>query len=111
MFEAQKVHLVSQAASDLNLTFVVDEAQAPRLVEKLHALLFESGGSAVAIEGAIVAHDIDTDDGQSGCPIWRDSDQRVVAIHTSGKDVLNPNNNRGVVLGPELIAWLQDIIQ
>ncbi|MBI1945503.1 MAG: bifunctional aspartate kinase/diaminopimelate decarboxylase [Deltaproteobacteria bacterium] len=40
VFEEQKIHLVSQAASDLNLTFVVDEEQAERLVRSLHALLF-----------------------------------------------------------------------
>jgi len=38
-FAEQKVYLVSQAANDLNFTFVVDEAQADRLVEELHALL------------------------------------------------------------------------
>ena len=42
VFEEQKVHLVSQAASDLNLTFVVDEAHAERLVRELHALLFST---------------------------------------------------------------------
>ena len=41
IFEEQKVHLVSQAASDLNLTFVVDEEQATRLVKRLHTHLFE----------------------------------------------------------------------
>ena len=40
VFEAQRIHLVSQAASDLNITFVVDEGQADRLVHKLHTLLF-----------------------------------------------------------------------
>ena len=40
VFESQKIHLVSQAASDLNLTFVVEEAQSDRLVRKLHTLLF-----------------------------------------------------------------------
>jgi diaminopimelate decarboxylase/aspartate kinase len=40
VFESQKIHLLSQAASDLNLTFVVDGTQADRLVRKLHALLF-----------------------------------------------------------------------
>ena len=44
LFEEHRIHLVSQAASDLNLTFVVDDDQAPRRVEKLHALLFEAGG-------------------------------------------------------------------
>ncbi len=38
-FAEQKVYLVSQAANDLNFTFVVDEEQADRLVEELHALL------------------------------------------------------------------------
>ena len=40
VFEEQKIHLVSQAASDLNLSFVVDADQAERLVRKLHSLLF-----------------------------------------------------------------------
>jgi len=44
VFEEQRVHLMSQAASDLNLTFVVEQAQAQRLVRELHWLLFESGG-------------------------------------------------------------------
>ncbi|MEO7775615.1 MAG: bifunctional aspartate kinase/diaminopimelate decarboxylase [Steroidobacteraceae bacterium] len=39
LFEEQKIHLVSQAANDLNFTFVVDESQADRLVEQLHELL------------------------------------------------------------------------
>ncbi len=38
-FEEQKIYLVSQAANDLNFTFVVDESQGDRLVEQLHELL------------------------------------------------------------------------
>ncbi|MEQ1506426.1 MAG: aspartate kinase, partial [Myxococcota bacterium] len=45
LFEEHRVHLVSQAASDLNLTFVVDEGQAERLVARLHALLFAHRGA------------------------------------------------------------------
>lgn len=40
LFEEQEIHLVSQAASDLNFSLVVDEEQAERLVQKLHGLLF-----------------------------------------------------------------------
>ena len=40
VFEEQKIYLVTQASNDLNLTFVVDEDQAERLVQKLHAELF-----------------------------------------------------------------------
>ncbi len=39
-FEEQRIYMVSQAASDLNITFVVDEEQADKLVNKLHTLLF-----------------------------------------------------------------------
>ena len=39
LFAEQKIYLVSQAANDLNLTFVVDEEQGDRLVDELHALL------------------------------------------------------------------------
>ena len=38
LFEEQKIYLVTQAANDLNLTFVVDEEQGDRLVERLHDL-------------------------------------------------------------------------
>ncbi|MEX0935783.1 MAG: aspartate kinase [Gemmatimonadota bacterium] len=38
-FEEHRVHLVTQAANDLNLTVVVDEDQAEELVQRLHALL------------------------------------------------------------------------
>jgi diaminopimelate decarboxylase/aspartate kinase len=39
LFEEQKIYLVSQAANDLNFTFVIDEDQGDRLVEQLHELL------------------------------------------------------------------------
>ncbi len=39
-FEDHRIYMVSQAASDLNLTFVVDEEHADKLVNRLHTLLF-----------------------------------------------------------------------
>lgn len=39
LFAEQRIHLVSQAANDLNLTFVVDEEEGARLVADLHELL------------------------------------------------------------------------
>lgn len=48
VFEEQKIHLMSQAANDLNLSFVVDQGQGPRLVRELHAsIIRKSGGSPV----------------------------------------------------------------
>ena len=46
VFQEHKVHLVTQASSDLNLTFVVSSEHAHRLVQHLHGLLvskFEGG--------------------------------------------------------------------
>ena len=37
---------MSQAANDLNLTFVVDEQQGPRLVRKLHASMIRRAAAA-----------------------------------------------------------------
>ncbi|MBM4184861.1 MAG: bifunctional aspartate kinase/diaminopimelate decarboxylase [Gemmatimonadetes bacterium] len=45
VFEQQRIHLLSQAASDLNLTVVVDEDQADRLVRLLHAQLVAQAGA------------------------------------------------------------------
>lgn len=41
VFEEERVYLVSQAANDLNLSFVVDEDNGYRLVQQLHHLLFQ----------------------------------------------------------------------
>ena len=41
LFAEQRIYLVSQAANDLNFTFVVDEDQGDRLVNKLHERLIE----------------------------------------------------------------------
>jgi bifunctional diaminopimelate decarboxylase / aspartate kinase len=41
LFAEQRVYLVSQAANDLNFTFVVDENQGDRLVNELHERLIE----------------------------------------------------------------------
>ena len=41
LFEEQKIYLLTQATTDINLTFVVDESQGERLLREMHAYLFE----------------------------------------------------------------------
>jgi len=41
LFEEQKIYLVTQAANDLNITFVIDEAQGDRLVSRLHDIAIQ----------------------------------------------------------------------
>jgi diaminopimelate decarboxylase/aspartate kinase len=46
VFEEERIHLVSQAANDLNFSFVIEQDQVPRLVSKLHpSIIRKSGGS------------------------------------------------------------------
>jgi bifunctional diaminopimelate decarboxylase / aspartate kinase len=47
VFQEQKVHLVTQAANDLNLTFVVSSEHAYRLVQQLHGLLVDKFAGGV----------------------------------------------------------------
>ncbi|MDW8479246.1 MAG: bifunctional aspartate kinase/diaminopimelate decarboxylase [Xanthomonadales bacterium] len=54
----RRVHLVSQSSNDLNLTFVVDEADAADLVPRLHELLLRYG--------------LLEDDGAVFGPAWRE---------------------------------------
>jgi diaminopimelate decarboxylase/aspartate kinase len=46
-FGRERVHLISQSSNDLNLTFVVDEAEADGLIPHLHAELIRSGAMPV----------------------------------------------------------------
>jgi diaminopimelate decarboxylase/aspartate kinase len=45
LFQDQKIYLVTQAANDLNFTFVIDESQSDRLVKQLHDRLIQNIGS------------------------------------------------------------------
>jgi diaminopimelate decarboxylase/aspartate kinase len=45
VFEEERIHLMSQAANDLNLSFVIDKQQGPRLVRKLHTSIIPKVGS------------------------------------------------------------------
>ncbi len=42
-FQEYRIHLISQSASDLNLSFVVETGQATRLIQRLHETLVRPG--------------------------------------------------------------------
>ncbi|MFC5569652.1 bifunctional aspartate kinase/diaminopimelate decarboxylase [Lysobacter yangpyeongensis] len=46
-FGRERVHLISQSSNDLNLTFVIDEADADGMLPQLHAELIRSGAMPV----------------------------------------------------------------
>jgi diaminopimelate decarboxylase/aspartate kinase len=49
LFQDHKIYLVTQAANDLNFTFVIDESQGDRLVHQLHERLIQSIGSDIVL--------------------------------------------------------------
>ena len=49
VFEEERIHLVSQAANDLNFSFVIDQEQAPRLITKFHASVIRKTGSGTTL--------------------------------------------------------------
>jgi diaminopimelate decarboxylase/aspartate kinase len=49
VFEEERIHLVSQAANDLNFSFVIDQEQAPRLITKFHASVIRKTGSGATL--------------------------------------------------------------
>ncbi len=49
-FGRERVHLISQSSNDLNLTFVIDEADAEGMVAQLHAELIDSEAMPVGDE-------------------------------------------------------------
>src|SRR5690554_3662947 len=50
-FDRERVHLISQSSNDLNLTFVIDEADAEGLMQEIHDQLIASGAMPVRETG------------------------------------------------------------
>ncbi len=87
-FGKERVHLISQSSNDLNLTFVIDEADADGLLPQLHAELIASGAMPVDDGGVFGPswHEI-----QFGKPArvvkwWEDASerQRLLALAARG---------------------------
>ena len=88
MFGRERVHLISQSSNDLNLTFVIDEADADGLLPLLHAALIES--DAMPVEETSVFgprwREILGGVRRRGTPWWHGADERkaLVALGAAG---------------------------
>jgi diaminopimelate decarboxylase/aspartate kinase len=51
VFHEKRIHLMSQAASDLNITFVIDEDDVDRITRELHAIFFTDHDATDALLG------------------------------------------------------------
>jgi diaminopimelate decarboxylase/aspartate kinase len=85
-FGHERVHMISQSSNDLNLTFVIDEADADGLLPDLHAALIDSGAMPVLekevfgprwreLDGAVRPRPV---------PWWHGERTRLLALAGSG---------------------------
>lgn len=89
LFKEQRIYLVSQAANDLNLTFVVDESQGERLVEGLHERLIAAAHDDAVIGPSWTRLFRRADrDGASPpeSPWWRTAASRLLMLMSSQRD-------------------------
>jgi len=86
MFGRERVHLISQSSNDLNLTFVVDEAEADGMLPLLHAALIDS--EAMPVHEAEVFgprwREIDGSLRPRGTPWWQGERERLLALAAQG---------------------------
>ena len=88
VFEEHQIRLVTQAASDLNLTVVVDEPQAERLVRQLHALLVP-----------------ETADPKVFGPRWQEIEMAGSASHLRSADGIEAKSRAGRDRSPDGRWW------
>lgn len=87
VFSEQRLHLVSQAANDLNLTFVVDESKAEKVARKIHGELF-AGAKPSAVFG----------------PSWEELFDEASADDDRPREVFHPEPPWWRVRRDELVA-------
>ncbi|GHH48276.1 bifunctional aspartate kinase/diaminopimelate decarboxylase [[Pseudomonas] boreopolis] len=85
-FGKERVHMISQSSNDLNLTFVIDEADADGLLPVLHAELIDSGAMPV-YEGQVFGprwREIIGAVRPRPTPWWKGRRERLLALAAEG---------------------------
>jgi diaminopimelate decarboxylase/aspartate kinase len=85
-FGRERVHLISQSSNDLNLTFVVDEADADGLLPQLHGELIRSGAMPVQDDAVFGPSWVEIAHGrvERDAPWWRGAAADLVARAAAG---------------------------
>lgn len=97
VFEQRRIFLVSQAANDLNLSFVVESRHADRLVQQLHQQIIPGGVGGDSVFGPSWEQLFRKDRRQSAhVPWWRVKQQRLIEMlqHRSSAYVYHPQSTR-----------------
>ena len=97
VFEQRRIFLVSQAANDLNLSFVVESRHADRLVQQLHQQIIPGGVGGDSVFGPSWEQLFRHDRQQSArTPWWREQRQRLIELldDRSSAYVYHPKSTR-----------------
>lgn len=85
-FGRERVHLISQSSNDLNLTFVIDEADADGLLPHLHHELIRGGAMPVRDDSVFGPSWREIAEGkpQRAAPWWQAQRPRLLAMAAAG---------------------------
>ncbi len=86
VFEQRRIFLVSQAANDLNLTFVVESRHAERLVQQLHQQLIPGGVGGDTVFGPSWEQLFAGADRTPARPAWWKARRRDILQAMEGRD-------------------------
>ena len=87
VFREHDVHLVSESSEDLNISFVVDEDDAPKLVSQLHARLLPKQGADAMFGPSwelLTAGATASPSGDSARPWWRERREHLLTLVADG---------------------------
>lgn len=99
IFESYKVYLLSQAASDLNLTFVIDDEHCNKIIATLHEMLITNNPNSQIL--GPTAKELKEPSENISQPKWWQAKQEEIEAHMQSQDsayiynleVLNRNIN------------------
>ena len=80
VFDEQKIYLISQAANDLNLNFVVEEEQGERLVAKMHNQLFKGKKNDLLLGPTWQDLNRKPEDTVAAIPWWHERKEELIKI-------------------------------
>ncbi|MGY0634821.1 bifunctional aspartate kinase/diaminopimelate decarboxylase [Luteimonas sp. A478] len=85
-FGQERVHLISQSSNDLNLTFVIDEADADGMLGTLHAQLIASGAMPAHEQGVFGPRwsELSGTARVRGTPWWQGQREQLLALAAAG---------------------------
>ena len=86
-FGRERVHMISQSSNDLNLTFVIDEADADGLLPVLHEALIDSAAMPVYEEGVFGVRwrELNGQFRPRPAPWWREAGKRETLLQLGMK--------------------------